>query len=315
MIIIAGQSGTYRYLRSRVTHLLTHSGLRPALASWPAAAAPDSGDLSGTDSLFVIRIGGPLMKRSKVAHHELVMPFKVDLDPAHGPNRAQNRCRDVRPNRIVEIYDYPVMKPCTHAFPPNLVGAAPWPDMQAPKRSKGRMRGRFLPRIRSKRSQCRYIRPRGNEETARRVALCVPQGVAACRAGRTCMHLLCPAAYPVHQVGASPLEMIIISRRSSSQVRAAPIGICAAVSHAYSRIGVCDVSLPPTANERSVVPDGPCITVRCKPLRCFQRQLARPRLRSAWASRPGLVLADVCGSRARAADKAFRAAVPTCSRT
>ena len=58
------------------------------------------------------------MKRCKVVHHELVMPFKVDLDPAHGPNRTQNRCRDVRPNRIVEIYDYPVMKPCTHAFPP-----------------------------------------------------------------------------------------------------------------------------------------------------------------------------------------------------
>ena len=57
------------------------------------------------------------MKKCKVAHHELVMPFKVDLDPAHGPNRAQNRCRDVRPNRIVEIYDYPVMKPCIHAFP------------------------------------------------------------------------------------------------------------------------------------------------------------------------------------------------------
>ena len=36
-----------------------------------------------------------------------------------------------------------------------------------------------------------------------------------------------PAAYPFHQVGASPLEMIITSQRSSSQVRAAPIGICA----------------------------------------------------------------------------------------
>ena len=76
-----------------------------------------SGECSGTDSLSIIRIGGLLMKRCKVAHHELVMPFKVDLDPAHGPNRAQNRCRDVRPDRIVEIYDYPVMKPCTHAFP------------------------------------------------------------------------------------------------------------------------------------------------------------------------------------------------------
>jgi hypothetical protein len=48
----------------------------------------------------------------------------------------------------------------------------------------------------------------------------------------------CPAAYPVHQIGASPLEMIITSQRSSSQARAAPIGICAAVSPAYSRIRV-----------------------------------------------------------------------------
>ncbi len=73
---------------------------------------------SGTDSLLVIRIGGLLMKISEVAHHDLVMPFEVNLDPAHGPNRAQNRCRDVRPNRILEVCDYPVMKPCTHAFPP-----------------------------------------------------------------------------------------------------------------------------------------------------------------------------------------------------
>jgi len=90
---------------------------RPPLSGrFPATAA--FGDCSGTDSLFIIRIGGILMKRCKVAYHELVMPFKVDLDPAHGPNRAQNRCRDVRPNRVVEIYDNPVMKPCTHAFPP-----------------------------------------------------------------------------------------------------------------------------------------------------------------------------------------------------
>ena len=46
------------------------------------------------------------------------------------------------------------------------------------------------------------------------------------------------AAYPFHQVGASPPEMIITSQRSSSQVRAAPIGICAAVSPTYSRIRV-----------------------------------------------------------------------------
>ena len=47
-----------------------------------------------------------------------------------------------------------------------------------------------------------------------------------------------PAAYPFHQVGASPLEMIITSQRSSSQVKGAPIGICAAVSPTYSRIRV-----------------------------------------------------------------------------
>ena len=54
-------------------------------------------------------------------------------------------------------------------------------------------------------------------------------------------HLLtfpCSATYPVHQVGAPPPEVIITSQRSSSQVRAAPIGICAAVSPAYSRIRV-----------------------------------------------------------------------------
>ena len=47
-----------------------------------------------------------------------------------------------------------------------------------------------------------------------------------------------PAAYPFHQVGASPPEMIITSQRSSSQVKGAPIGICAAVSPTYSRIRV-----------------------------------------------------------------------------
>ena len=50
----------------------------------------------------------------------------------------------------------------------------------------------------------------------------------------------CPAAYPVHQIGASPPEMIIISQRSSSQLRAAPIGICATVSATYSRILVSE---------------------------------------------------------------------------
>jgi hypothetical protein len=53
---------------------------------------------------------------------------------------------------------------------------------------------------------------------------------------RTCCRF--PAAYPIHQIGASPLVMIITSQRSSSQARAAPIGICAAVSPAYSRIRV-----------------------------------------------------------------------------
>jgi len=67
-------------------------------------------------------------------------------------------------------------------------GRCPLAGYAGPKRSKGRMRGGSSPNIRSKRGQCRYIRAPGNEETARRVALCVPQGVAACRAGRTCMH-------------------------------------------------------------------------------------------------------------------------------
>ena len=52
------------------------------------------------------------------------------------------------------------------------------------------------------------------------------------------------AAYPFHQVGASPPGMIIISQRSSSQVRAAPIGVCAAVSPNYSRIRVRVVTCP-----------------------------------------------------------------------
>jgi hypothetical protein len=48
----------------------------------------------------------------------------------------------------------------------------------------------------------------------------------------------CSASHPVHQVGASPPEMVIISQRSSSQVRAAPICICRVVSPTYSRIRV-----------------------------------------------------------------------------
>jgi len=39
----------------------------------------------------------------------------------------------------------------------------------------------------------------------------------------------------VSPVGASPPEMIVISHRSSSQAGAAPIGVCTAVSPAYSR--------------------------------------------------------------------------------
>lgn len=97
------------------------------------------------------------------------MPFKVDLDPAHRPNRAQNGCRDVRPNRIVEIYDYPVMKPCTHAFLPNLVGTAPWP-MRATKRSNGRLRGRFPPRTYRAAAANADTSGLGNEEAARRPA-------------------------------------------------------------------------------------------------------------------------------------------------
>jgi hypothetical protein len=100
------------------------------------------------------------MKRCKVAHHELVMPFKVNLDPAHGPNRTQNRCRDVRPNRIVEIYDYPVMKPCTHAFPP-ISWALPLGLICGPLSAATVDAGEVSsPNLQSSRSQYRYIRPR-----------------------------------------------------------------------------------------------------------------------------------------------------------
>jgi hypothetical protein len=51
---------------------------------------------------------------------------------------------------------------------------------------------------------------------------------------RTCCRFrllpLPPATtYPAHQIGALSAEMIFISQRSSSQDRAAPIGICTAV--------------------------------------------------------------------------------------
>jgi len=44
-----------------------------------------------------------------------------------------------------------------------------------------------------------------------------------------------PAAYPAHQIGASPAGTIITSQRSSSQARVAPIGIYMRASPAYSR--------------------------------------------------------------------------------
>ena len=44
-----------------------------------------------------------------------------------------------------------------------------------------------------------------------------------------------PDTYAAHQIGALSAEMIIISQRSSSQARAAPIGIYRIVSPAYSR--------------------------------------------------------------------------------
>ena len=54
-------------------------------------------------------------------------------------------------------------------------------------------------------------------------------------------HLLTPPAastYPAHQIGVLSAGLIITWQRSSSQARAAPIGICRAVSPAYSRIRV-----------------------------------------------------------------------------
>ena len=48
-----------------------------------------------------------------------------------------------------------------------------------------------------------------------------------------------PAAYPAHQIGASPVGTIITSQRSSSQAKAAPIGTCTRASPACSpnRVG------------------------------------------------------------------------------
>ena len=121
---------------------------------------------SGSDSLLVIRISGLLMKRCEVVYHDLVMPFEVNLDPAHGPNRAQNRCRDVRPNRIVEICDYPVVKPCTHAFSP--ISRAPLGRIcRSLSAAKVRRGGKVSsPNAQSKRSQCRYIQPRVTKRQA-----------------------------------------------------------------------------------------------------------------------------------------------------
>jgi hypothetical protein len=52
---------------------------------------------------------------------------------------------------------------------------------------------------------------------------------------RTCRRLRLPTRMLHHQIGALSAEMIIISRRSSSQARAASIGIYGIVSPAYSR--------------------------------------------------------------------------------
>lgn len=74
------------------------------------------------------------------------MSLKVDLYPAHSPDRAQNRRRDIGPNRIIEIYDYPMMKPSAHTPSPNLAGATHRQNMQqATKRSKARCEEVFLP--------------------------------------------------------------------------------------------------------------------------------------------------------------------------
>jgi hypothetical protein len=53
-----------------------------------------------------------------------------------------------------------------------------------------------------------------------------------------------PRTYAAHQIGALSAEMIIISQRSSSQARAAPIGIYRSVSPAYSRNRVREETSP-----------------------------------------------------------------------
>ncbi len=54
---------------------------------------------------------------------------------------------------------------------------------------------------------------------------------------RACRRFLLPppAAYPAHQIGASPAGIIFASQQSSSQVRAARIGIREGVSPTYSQ--------------------------------------------------------------------------------
>ena len=54
-------------------------------------------------------------------------------------------------------------------------------------------------------------------------------------------HLLTPPTartYPAHQIGVLSTGLVITWQRSSSQARAAPIGICRVVSPAYSWIRV-----------------------------------------------------------------------------
>lgn len=74
--------------------------------SFPISAA-GAASVYGTDaeSLPATEIVALLVKKCKVAQHQLVMSLKVDLYPAHSPNRAQNRRGDIGPNRIIEIYD------------------------------------------------------------------------------------------------------------------------------------------------------------------------------------------------------------------
>ncbi len=72
---------------------------------------------------------------------------------------------------------------------------------------------------------------------AARPAVAVSAGSGAADPRAACRDLPAPLRILFHQVGASPPEMVITSQRSSSQVKGAPIGICA-VSPTYSRIRV-----------------------------------------------------------------------------